>query len=193
MRYNVWHMREQEIDIYDEQGNPTGEVLKYTQTHDKELWHPITLVWVYNSQGEVLLAHRTAERDGFPNSWDVSASGHIQSGDSAIATAVHVLREGLGVQVKPNEMMQIGLVKDSFPLVNGKTHNEHATIFMTHRDVNLERLELQSSDVDGARWMSLRELAADMENAETRAQYASRNPEVYRLALEAIWNLTAAD
>jgi isopentenyldiphosphate isomerase len=186
-------MQNDPIDICDEQGKLTGDVLPFEIVHDKELWHRVTLAWIYNSQSDVLLQHRSAERDAFPNVWDVSVSGHIRSGDSAIATAVHELREHLGIQVQPKELMQIGTLTDVFPLVNGKTHREHATVFIVHRDVNLERMEFRTADVDGARWMNLRELAADMDNPETRAQYTSRNPEVYRLALEAIWNLTAPD
>lgn len=186
-------MRDEDTDIYDEQGKQTGQVLPLSQVHDQELWHGIAIAWVYNSQGEVLLQHRSMQRDAFPNVWDVSASGHIRSGDSAIATVVHELREGLGVQVAPSELTQLGVVADTFPLVNGKQHNEHAIVFLTHRDINLERMEFQTAEVDGARWMSLRDLAADMDNAETRTQYTSRNPEVYRLALEAIWSLTVPD
>lgn len=193
LRYNKNNMQDEQIDVYDEKGKPTGEVLGRSEVHDRELWHQIALAWVYNSQGEVLLQHRSEIRSSFPNKWDVSTSGHIRSGDSAIATAVHELREGMGLQVGPNELMHIGTVSDEFPMASGKIHREHAVVFLAHRDINLERVELQSSDVDGARWMNLRELAADMDNAETRSLYSSRNPEVYRLALEAIWTLTAPD
>lgn len=183
----------EQVDICDEYGKPTGRTMTRQQAHEQELWHQVALAWVYNSQGEVLLQHRSPGRDAFPNAWDVSASGHIQSGDSAIATAVRELREELGIQVGPGELTELGKVSDEFPLVDGKTHREHATVFLAHRDINLERMEFQTAEVDGARWMNLRDLAADMDNAETRAQYSARNPEVYRLALEAIWNLTAPD
>lgn len=186
-------MPNEPLDVYDEQGKPTGEVLPRSEVHQRELWHAVAVVWVYNSEGDVLLQHRAAERNGFPNTWDVSASGHVRAGDSVIASAVRELREELGIQVKPNEMTEIGRLKDSFPLTYGKTHNEHDVVYLVHRDINLERLELQSSEVDGARWMNLRDLAAEMDDPATRASYAARNPEVYRLALEAIWNLTAPD
>lgn len=186
-------MYDELIDVLSENGKPTGQVLPRSQVHDQELWHNIALVWIYNTQGEVLLQHRSADRNVFPNTWDVSASGHIQSGDSAIATVVRELRECISLQVGPSELSHIGSVTDQFPLISSKIHREHAIVFLGHRDINLERLELQSSDTDGARWMNLRELAADMDNPETRSQYSSRNPEVYRLALEAIWNLTNPD
>lgn len=186
-------MQDQQVAVCDEQGQSTGEVMTLSAVHDQELWHQVALVWIYNSQGEVLLQHRTVDRDAFVNVWDVSANGHIRAGDSAIASAVRELREELGIQVRPNELTEIGRVADEFPLVDGKTHREHAIIFLVHCDVNLERMEFQTAGVDGARWMNLRDLAADMDNPETRTQYSSRNPEVYRLALEAIWNLTAPD
>jgi isopentenyldiphosphate isomerase len=185
--------RDPEIEVLDEQGKPTGEALPLSKVHDGELWHRIALAWVYNTQGEVLLQHRTLERDAFPNVWDVSASGHIQAGDSPIATVVRELREELGIQVAPSELSILGEVTDTFPLINGKTHKEHAVVYLVHRDVNLERLEFQTAEVDGARWMGLRDLAADMDKPDTRAGYSLRNPEVYRMALEAIWTLTAPD
>lgn len=186
-------MQNEPLDVYDDQGRPTGHILPRQEVHQQELWHAIAIVWVYNSQGEVLLQHRAADRNVFPNTWDVSATGHVRAGDSVIASAVHQLREGLGIQVKPSEITEIGRVKDSFPLTTGEVHNEHATVYLVHRDINLERVELQSSDVDGARWMNLRDLAAEMDDAETQGSYSARNPEVYRLALEAIWNLTVSD
>lgn len=186
-------MHDDPIAICDAQGNLTGEVMPFHEVHDKELWHQVILVWLYNSQGEVLLQHRAATCGSFANVWDVSASGHIKAGDSAIASAVRELREELDIQVKPNELAEIGRTIDSFPLANGRIHHEYGILFLVHRDVNLERMEFQTAEVDGARWMSLRDLAADMDNPDTRSQYSSRNPEVYRLALEAIWNLTAPD
>jgi isopentenyldiphosphate isomerase len=151
----------------------------------------VAIVWVHNSQGEVLMRHRSPEHSGFPNTWDVSAAGHVRSGDSAIASAVRELREELGIQVRPGDMIEIGRVKDEFPLTDGKTHREHDVVYLVRHEINLERVELQSSETDGARWMDMRDLAAEMDDVETRNQYAARNPETYRLALEAIWNMTA--
>ena len=143
MRYNRPTMRDEDTDILDEQGKTTGQVLPLSQVHEQELWHRIAIAWVYNTQGEVLLQHRSMDRDAFPNVWDVSASGHIRSGDSAIATVLHELREGLGVQIAPNELTELGTVTDTFPLVNGKTHREHAVVYLVHRDINLERMSFK--------------------------------------------------
>lgn len=185
-------MQQDLVDVCDEHGELTGQTVTREVAHDKGIWHPVVLVWVYNSQGEVLLQHRSRERNAFVDTWDVSTSGHIRAGDSAIATAVHRLREDLGVHVRPSELQELGSVRDEFPLQNGDVHREYDVVYIVHRDVNLERMEFQTAEVNGARWMDLHDLAADMDNPETRPQYSARNPEVYRLALEAIWSLTTA-
>lgn len=72
-------MQDELVDVCDEQGSLTGQTLTRGKAHDQELRHQVVLVWLYNSQGEVLLQHRSMEKDAFADAWDVSASGHILS------------------------------------------------------------------------------------------------------------------
>lgn len=79
---------EELIDILDENGTKTGEIETREQVHKKGLWHRIIVVAIIDKNGHVLMQQRSENKDSNPSKWDVSAAGHVSSGQTSIESAI---------------------------------------------------------------------------------------------------------
>lgn len=68
------------IDVLDENGIKTGEVLSRNEIHQKGLWHRAIVVAIVNKNNQVLLQQRSFKKDKNAGKWDISVAGHISTG-----------------------------------------------------------------------------------------------------------------
>ncbi|MBT5926341.1 MAG: NUDIX domain-containing protein [Verrucomicrobia bacterium] len=64
--------------------------------HANDLLHRAIHVLVFHSDGSLFLQKRSMLKDCFPGTWDSSASGHLDSGESYDKCAVREVEEELG-------------------------------------------------------------------------------------------------
>ncbi|HKS35557.1 MAG TPA: NUDIX domain-containing protein [Verrucomicrobiae bacterium] len=91
-------MAEEIFDIVNERDEVIGRKPR-SEIHRLELKHRAVHVLVFNSKGELFLQKRSMKKDCFPGTWDSSASGHLDSGESYDACAARELKEELGLDV----------------------------------------------------------------------------------------------
>lgn len=75
------------LDIVDEQGQPTGEIISRTLAHTKGIRHRTAHIWIVRRKNEhfqVLMQKRAMSKDSFPGKYDTSSAGHIQAGDEPL-------------------------------------------------------------------------------------------------------------
>ncbi|QDU81801.1 putative Nudix hydrolase YfcD [Polystyrenella longa] len=89
-------MTEEIFDIVNERDEVIGQAPR-SQVHAEKLLHRAVHVFVFNSQGEMLLQKRTATKDEYPNCYTSSASGHVSAGETYDETAPRELEEELGI------------------------------------------------------------------------------------------------
>ena len=80
-------MIEELIDVLDENGVKTGEILPRSEIHKKGLWHRAIVVAIINENNEILLQQRSANKEKNANMWDISVAGHISSGQDSLSAA----------------------------------------------------------------------------------------------------------
>ena len=68
------------LDVVDEYGNLTGEVMDREKVHDLNLLHWEVAVFIINDKKQVLLQKRAATKRFNPNKWGLCA-GHVDSGE----------------------------------------------------------------------------------------------------------------
>ena len=59
------------IDVLDENGIKTGEVLSRNEIHQKGLWHRAIVVAIVNKNNQVLLQQRSFKKDKKAGKWDI--------------------------------------------------------------------------------------------------------------------------
>lgn len=75
-------------------------VMPLTEAHRQALNHRSVLVLVYNPLGKLYLQKRGAGKSLYPGRFDLSATGHVQAGESRLDAAARELFEELGLRAK---------------------------------------------------------------------------------------------
>ena len=91
------------LDIVDEQGNFTGQVMEREKAHDLNLLHWEIAVFFVNDNKELLLQKRSPNKRFSPNKWGLCA-GHIDSGETPEKTALREIKEELGIKLSPGDL-----------------------------------------------------------------------------------------
>ena len=92
-------MKQEMIDVLDENGIKTGQILPRSEIHKKGLWHRAIVVAIINEKNEILIQQRSANKDKNPNKWDISAAGHISSGQDSLMAATREINEEVSVNL----------------------------------------------------------------------------------------------
>lgn len=89
-------MSEELFDVVDEH-DQVIEVRPRSEVHRLQLRHRATHIFLFRSDGRMLIHLRSASKEEFPSVWTSSASGHVSSGETYFNSAVRELQEELGI------------------------------------------------------------------------------------------------
>jgi isopentenyl-diphosphate Delta-isomerase len=84
------------FDIFDDAGRPIGQAPR-AEVHRRGLWHRSVNVYLFRSDGRLLLQRRHPDKDVCPGMWDLSVGEHLQPGETYLEAARRGLREELGI------------------------------------------------------------------------------------------------
>ncbi|MDC6406006.1 MULTISPECIES: NUDIX hydrolase [Maribacter] len=136
------------IDILDADGNLTGQSCMKSEAHRDGLFHPTVHIWIYTSDGEVLLQQRGKDKDTHPLLWDVSVAGHVGASEDLEKSAVREVAEEIGLIIRPSDLQKIGVFKSvqkhSVRLIDCEFHHT----FMCELKEPIENLKKQESEVE---------------------------------------------
>lgn len=85
--------------VVDKNDNIIGHKTRRECHSDKKLIHRAVGVLIFNDKGEVLIQKRSASKDKWPEYFTLSASGHVEKGESYSEAAARELHEEIGVKV----------------------------------------------------------------------------------------------
>ena len=148
------------LDIVNEKGMPTGQIVERDIAHLKGIWHRTSHVWLVrkkNGAVQILLQKRAATKS-FPGCYDISSAGHIPAGEDFIPSALRELKEELGISAKAEELICCGdrtiIWDDAF---FGKEYHDrqYTRVFVLWKDLEETDFSLQKEEVDSVRWMDL--------------------------------------
>lgn len=103
---------DEEIDILDERGNPTGKSCLKSVAHQNGWCHNTVHIWLYTADGKVLLQQRGRLKKSFPLLWDVSVAGHVGVGEDIESAALREIREEVGYTLEAGKLEKIGIFKE---------------------------------------------------------------------------------
>lgn len=156
-------MKEELIDVLDENGIKTGEILSRKEVHKKGLWHRAIVVAIVNEKNEILLQQRSAKKEKNPNIWDISVAGHITSGQDSVMAATREISEevsvslGYNVEVKDFRFM-FSYRKEQ--IINENFIERQFYDFLILRQVGLteKNIKMQESEVQAIKFVTANEL-----------------------------------
>ena len=87
------------IDIVNRKGIPTGESCLKSEVHRLGYYHNTAHVWLFTTDGEILLQQRALSKEICPGLWDVSAAGHVDTGEAIEDAAIRETFEELNYKL----------------------------------------------------------------------------------------------
>lgn len=141
---------DERIDALNERGEPTGEVVLKSEAHRKGIWHRCFHCWVSgaDSSGPYLLVQRRASaKSTWPGKLDVSAAGHLGTGETAL-DGRRELEEELGLAVEPENLVPLGTRRIEQEIPQGYDREFHEIFLLqdstTPKDLRLQKEEVES-------------------------------------------------
>ena len=149
---------EEYVDILNDVGEVTGEIITKKEAHKTGKWHRAIHIWIISEDKKrILLQKRCAEKKLFPNMWDISVGGHVSSGEDPLVAAKRELSEELGLDPNIYNFEYVRVIKEKF--VDGDIiSNEFVTIYKIMSDIDVDSLVLQKEEVSEVRWFNKSEL-----------------------------------
>lgn len=158
------------LDIVDEYGVPTGEQIERSTAHELGLLHRTSHVWIvrYNENKlQMLLQKRSEDKDSYPGCYDISSAGHIPAGVDFVDSALRELKEELGCDAKPEELIYCGQRRFHFEAVfHGKLFcdNQVSNVYALWLDWESKQFTLQKEEVSEVKWFDFEECVRAVEN-----------------------------
>lgn len=154
---------EERFDVLNEKGEYTGRVESREMCHKDGLWHKAVAVFAINSKGQVLLQKRSSNKKLWPNTWDITAGGHVLTGEFGFEAIIREIKEELGIDIDKENITFIGSSISSN--VKGDIVNNHFNEFyIINKDIDETELELQEEEVSEVKWMDKDEIIERVKN-----------------------------
>ena len=147
---------EEHVILVDEQDNQLGLMPKM-EAHEKAVLHRAFSVFIFNSDGDLMLQQRAAHKYHSPLLWTNTCCSHQRDGESNIEAGKRRLVEEMGFSTELKEVFSF-IYKASFD--NGLTEHELDHVMVGYFD---GVPEVNPEEVASFKWMSLEAIKEDIE------------------------------
>lgn len=141
------------IDLYDENKQKTGELLKLGEEIPKGRFALSVHIWIMNSKGEIYVQRRAKQREFYPNLWE-NPGGRAVIGEESEDAFKRKFLEELGIFPDTANAQIIDTIKREKDFVD---------IWVLKQDFEIEELILQRKEIYQAKWVSLEKLKSMLE------------------------------
>lgn len=156
-------MSDELIDVLDENGIKTGEILPRSEVHKRGLWHRAIVVAIVNEKNEILVQQRSITKEKNPGLWDISAAGHISAGQDSLSSATREISEevsvslGYNIEVKDFRFM-FSFRKEQVFSENFIERQFYDFFILRQSGLTEYNLRFQSSEVQAIKFVTVNEL-----------------------------------
>ena len=161
-------MSEEILDVVNNQDEVTGQNTR-NEVHRLGLQHRAVHLLVFNGGGQLFLQKRALSKEDDPGTWDSSAAGHLEAGESYDTCAVRELREELGLELEhpPERLFKVAACP--------QTGQEH---FWVYRCQAEGPFQLHPEEIDEGAWFS----------PEAIDPWMDQEPEAFAGGFQVLWH-----
>lgn len=164
------------IDVLNENGVLTGEVLPRDEIHKKGLWHRAILVAIVNEKNEILMQQRSANKEKNAGMWDISVAGQ----DSLSAAAREINEEVsvlLGYRTEIKDFRYMYCFRKEQKFRDDFIERQFYDFFILRTSgVDDKTLYFQKEEVQAVKFVDLQTIQKMIENNEL-----VERPEIYQV------------
>lgn len=160
-------MMEEMIDVLDENGVKTGEVVTRKEVHKKGLWHRIIVVAIIDNNNQLLMQQRSYQKDTNPGKWDISVAGHVSAGQTSLEAAIREVEEEVGIHISTENLQYVLTSKhETKPKEDYIVKHIHDFYIAKVSKIDMEHIVLQESEVENAKLVNKREFQYMVEHED---------------------------
>lgn len=141
------------LDVYNNNGEKSGITASRDECYKKGLLHRGVIVWFVNPNNEILVQKRACCKLCFPNMWDKSVGGIIDSGETPVVAALRETSEEIGIKISPDQLQYIGTLPEKYPVGNGVA-KLFLDSFLVIGDYKIADMKMQESEVAELKYVS---------------------------------------
>lgn len=169
------------IDVLDENGVATGEVLSRDEVHKKGLWHRSIVVAIVNEKNEILVQKRSENKEKNPGMWDISVAGHISAGQDSLSAAAREINEEvsvlLGYRTEIKDFRYMYCFRKEQKFKEDFIERQFYDFFILRTSgVDDKTLDFQLEEVQAVKFVNLNELQKMIDEHEI-----IERPEIYKI------------
>ena len=154
---------EEKFDVLNELGEFTGEIATRDECHKKGLWHRAVYAFIIDDKGNILLQKRSANKKLWPNMWDVTVGGHVNSGEFGRQALIRETKEELGIEIGDNDIKY--LIGSTSINKQGDVINKHYNeCYLITKNINISEIKIQKEEVSEVKYFSKDELLKRISN-----------------------------
>ncbi len=132
-------------DLYDRDGNRTGETHIRGEAIPEGRYHIVCEVLLRHRDGDYLLMQRDANKHPHPGAWEATAGGSALSGEDAPACIRRELHEETGLEAGDFQRVAYHVIDESHSLFSS---------FVACTDGDKDSVRLQEGETQAYRWVT---------------------------------------
>ena len=136
------------LDIYDDEGKPTGRVIVRDDKSEVITEHEhiaVTVIFIENNENKYLIQKTSKEKGGYYS----ATGGHITHNETPMSTILREVEEELGIQLKEEEIQDLGFIQYDMPL---------RYLYYCKKDIPLETIKAQEEEVESVDYKTKEEI-----------------------------------
>lgn len=138
------------LEILNENGVPTGEILDKNIIHREGQYHKEVAIILLNDKGEILLQKRSSTKEIEPNKW-AWHGGHVIAGETSIEAIIREIKEELGIILSEDQIeLLVELKRDKLP------NRQFTTAYYSVCNLSVEDFNIQEEELSEVKWFSFK-------------------------------------
>lgn len=136
-----------EIDVLDEQGCKTGEVLPREKIHRLGKIHRAIHLYLFDKSNNLLLQRRSNTVDHYPGMYSISVTGHVDAGEESSEAVRRELKEELGIDSEGLEIAFLFSFRQDATLSPTYIDRQINDIYVCWADFKVEDITIDQDEV----------------------------------------------
>ena len=159
---------EELIDVLNEKGEKTGKVVTRKEVHEKGLWHKVIVVAILDGNGCLLMQQRSESVETSRGKWDVSAAGHVSSGQTSKQAALREVSEEIGLNLEEDELKYILTYTKNAKKSPNYIDNQFLDCYIVKKseEIDIKKIKVQESEVKQVKICTRKEVEEKIQNNE---------------------------
>lgn len=144
-------------DVYNRDRILTGKTMARGGEFEKDAYHLVVHVCIFNSEGHMLIQQRQPFKEGWPNMWDLTVGGSALAGDTSQEAAEREVFEEIGYRIQ---------LEGRRPALTINFQFGFDDIYLIEEDLDISRLILQPEEVQQVKWATRSEILSLIDKQE---------------------------